>query len=1099
MKWPCGAKMYFLLLSIYVVIGGLLGAPVDEDILDQLLSMNIPVTMHTPEEQTSPSIAPLPRALSTPEPSLTQSALSTARDYGKQELGLSIDDNERGALGMSTASREEKLSTSSKHLLHDLVSTLPTEMAFNHFVQNIVNTRAKPLDLASTKPFLPVSSVSTKVSGEDEKLAWYSEVTTPVFPFSSQPPVPPTKGNLQNSSTHGYTHLDKTESRTMSSEDAESNTFKLSSVEQALQARSRSILSTITTLPEFSAESDVTAYLQSNVTSLNSDLASLWPSGSPNSSQDSGQLPDVLEVEYSTDASPGTNRPSDVSEDVYSTASAGTNGPSDAVSEGVYATAVSAGISWPPDASEDVYTTSATNWPSDVSEDVYSVAASAGISWSSDAVSEDVYSTAVSPGTNRPSDVWEDVYSTAASLAGTSWSPDVVSDVSEDVYVTAYSTTASLAGTTWSPDVVSDVSEDVYSTASSTAASFAGTSWSPDVVSDVSEDVYVTAYSTAASFAGTTWSPDVVSDVSEDVYSTAYSTTASLAGTSWSPDVVSVSEDVYSTASSPAASFPGTSWPPDVWEDVHSAATYWPSFTSEAELSMGALHTEQTTLDEDIATTSGSEYFSISSPTPNFQPSASEVLSPAPNLFEDQSTSLDSTSYRDPFTSSPANGIYLKPNVSEMQISVMTGVETEATSFSIESSVTLSSRSHAEQPNPLLLQFEILDRSYIDSLNDSSSEAYQELETVVKGTLEPIFYARYGDRFLGTKILSFASSDIVRTVLTHVYRADQRTTDLEINGSSVVCNGYSLTNLESEKMLIEFTALSTGFGPWSDEAAFYQELLQRLSSWVVETLAKNYLVQEFKIGSVVRIQGDVNVQGTALLTTPVHVNDGVLLLLNNLVDKFVDLRSLKVNGSGVNVGVLPLSFVITNRKYNSTLRDSRSAYFCSLGKEVTQALQMILKPKYTHFMQVVTKQFRRGSVVLSSDLIFLNSPPAIEEVLDVFFNSVDSRGFLAGSNIAVDVYSFTVAGARLDRPYRRLHFPGFGIAIILLCGLAIIVLPILAFLCWKYRFCVACQKSVAFGAWNVERENASIQIALPEVTRESYKLHEEYVNYSFAS
>ncbi|XP_038639989.1 uncharacterized protein LOC119956724 [Scyliorhinus canicula] len=420
MKRQCGPKMYFLLLSIYVVIGGLLGAPVDEDILDQLLSLNIPVTMRTPEEQTSPSVTLLSRALSTPGPSLAQSAPSTARDYGKQELGLTIDDHDRGALGMSTASREEKLSTSSKHLLHDLVSTPPTEMAFNHIVQNIVNTSAKPLDLASTKP---VSSVSTEVSGEDEKPVWYSEVTTPVFPFSSQPPVPRIKGDLQNSSTLGYTHLDK--SGTMSSGGAESNTFKVSSVEQALQVRSGS---TITTLPEISAESDVTAHLKTGVTSLNSDLASLSSSGSPNSPQDNGQLPDVLEVEYSTDASPGTNGLSDVSEDVYSVAaSAGIGWSPDAVSEGVYSTAVSPGISWLPAVSEDVYSTSATNWPSDVSEDVYSIAASAGISWSPDAVS-DVYSTAVSPGINRPSDVSEDVYSVAAS-AGISWSPDAVSDM----------------------------------------------------------------------------------------------------------------------------------------------------------------------------------------------------------------------------------------------------------------------------------------------------------------------------------------------------------------------------------------------------------------------------------------------------------------------------------------------------------------------------------------------------------------------------------------------------------------------------------------------------------------------------------------------
>ncbi|XP_048473078.1 uncharacterized protein si:ch211-217k17.9 [Rhincodon typus] len=671
-----------------------------------------------------------------------------------------------------------------------------------------------------------------------------------------------------------------------------------------------------------------------------------------------------------------------------------------------------------------------------------------------------------------------------------------------DVVVNATSMTSAILkqlSTSWSMD------------SSGSPSSAQGNHWQ-----DVSEDIY----STASSSIGTSWPSPAVS---EDVYSTAAS---SPIRTRWpSP---AVSEDVYSTAD--AASI-GTSWPsPAVSEGEHcnSVATTWSSCTSAAEFSTALPYT-QLSISEEIVTTNelpgASEYFSLTSSSPNFQPSASGALSASsywdPNTFEELSTSVDNTSYVAPETSSII-GSYTKPSESGMRLFTMVTaarMEPEVSS-STESSKTASYTHVSVIRNPLLLQFDILDRNYTDDLSNKSSEAYKELEIVVKATLDPIFSARYGDSFLETKILNFAngsvkvkselvfqndavlpsSSDVVRTVLTHVYRKDLVPTDLEIDANSVVCNGYSLANLVPERMTIEFTALSTGFGPWSDDSAFYPELLEHLKNLVVETLEEKYLVQEFNITRSIRLQGDVNLQATALLITSVHVDDvEALQLLSNLVNNSVDLRSLKVNGSGVNVGVLPISFLITNRKYNSTLRDSRSVYFCSLGKAVTQALQMILQPNYGHFMQAVIKQFGRGSVFVTSDLVFLNNLPTSHEVLDLFFNSIDSRSVLAGTDFAVDPYSFFVGGARLDRPYERIHFPGFGIAIILLCGLAIVSLPILAFLCWKYRFCAACQKSFAFEAWDVERENAS-NIPLPEVNPESYRLREPiYVNYSFNS
>ncbi|XP_067829342.1 mucin-1-like [Heptranchias perlo] len=390
----------------------------------------------------------------------------------------------------------------------------------------------------------------------------------------------------------------------------------------------------------------------------------------------------------------------------------------------------------------------------------------------------------------------------------TSWHSDTIKQLSTYLWSSNSIESFSSSGDTFFTTLPStadnwqspDISEAEYSAAS------VATSW----LLDVSEG----EYSTAASSVATTW----LLDVSEGEYSTA----ASSVATTWLPDV---SEGEYSTAASSVA----TTWLPDVSEGeyITSTATNWPFNSSEAEFSMAMPHMQLTVLEEEFSISdeppsSPEEYFSTTSFTTNLLPNASKALPSAPtnwkpNLFEKLSTSLDSTSHQDPFTSSPTNNIYLKPNVSEVQPFTMTtsvGIKSEATSFTIQSSKTMSPLPQIGQSassviyNRFLLQFGILGLSYTDSLSNSSSKAYQELEMVVRETLDAIFYARYGDSFLRTKILSFvngsikvesevvfqehaalpSSSDVVRTVLTHVYHKDLVPTDLVINASSVVCN-----------------------------------------------------------------------------------------------------------------------------------------------------------------------------------------------------------------------------------------------------------------------------------------------------------------------
>ncbi|XP_051898519.1 mucin-3A-like isoform X2 [Pristis pectinata] len=611
-----------------------------------------------------------------------------------------------------------------------------------------------------------------------------------------------------------------------------------------------------------------------------------------------------------------------------------------------------------------------------------------GSKWSLD-TSE--YTTASSVSVQDP-DV-SDMYSTAASVYSDHSSVSDLYSTSQTPDASTHSTAASASGW-W----LADVSE--YSTAASSVTNLAldHSAYSITFVTD----------ETSVSIA-TNHTPDV---------SDAYSTAASSDSTRWLPDVSD-----FSTAASSV-----TGWVSDVWLTDNS----------KVGTSMALPHTKQTTLKKTNATElTSSEYPSATlSPTSLLTSEASSPSSWGTKHSGKQFALLTNTSSFDPSTSSPIDGIYIRPTNSILQpftkataIGTKRGTSVFEFELSENASYSLTGQSTTIIQAPLLLQFTILNQNYTDSLSDRSSEDYKDLETVVKRTLDAIFHTQYGDNFLGIEILGFRNgsvkvecevvfqeeaavptgSHIVRTVLTHLYHKDQIPMELIIDANSVACNGYSLTHLNPEVLLIEFTALSTGFGPWSNEPTFLPDVLQNLSRWVVATLEEKYVVQEFNIGRVVPIQGDVNIQGTALVNTPVHVdNVKVLVLLNNLVNTSVDLRSLKVNGSSVNLGVLPISFVIENREYNTTLRDSRSAYFCSLGKAVTEALQTILKPKYSHFVQAVIKHFGHGSVISTSDLVFQNTLPASHEVLDMFFNLVNANGFLMGTDFKVDAYSFTV-------------------------------------------------------------------------------------------
>ncbi|XP_058854427.1 uncharacterized protein LOC117429167 isoform X5 [Acipenser ruthenus] len=363
----------------------------------------------------------------------------------------------------------------------------------------------------------------------------------------------------------------------------------------------------------------------------------------------------------------------------------------------------------------------------------------------------------------------------------------------------------------------------------------------------------------------------------------------------------------------------------------------------------------------------------------------------------------------------------------------------------------------------------------------------QTLERQVKATMDWAFTRQYDGTFLETRIHTFfndslatvhgevvfrqecqppTSSDIVRTIVTYAERLPPGGAPWKIDIWSVESNGFSLTNLLPEKLSVRFITLQMGLAsPGLPQSRF--DILQGLSNKVEEAIQFQYPVQKFIIDNVRNVRGDLEVEGAVFLNTRTHVNSqDILRLLYRLANQSVDLTSLNVNGIGADVQIVPLNFRILNRKYETGLLDRTSKYFNALGNEAGSSVYAVLKLQYKTLMQVVIRKFTKGSVILMSDLVFAPPAPTPKAVLDSLLDSIDSNESLGGSALHVDRYSVIAGGVTVERPFKDQNVPGYGVAIIVMCGLVLIGAPFLILAVLRFGLCRA---SKGEAAGNIER------------------------------
>uniref|UniRef100_A0A8C3CHC1 Cytochrome P450 1A n=1 Tax=Cairina moschata TaxID=8855 RepID=A0A8C3CHC1_CAIMO len=345
----------------------------------------------------------------------------------------------------------------------------------------------------------------------------------------------------------------------------------------------------------------------------------------------------------------------------------------------------------------------------------------------------------------------------------------------------------------------------------------------------------------------------------------------------------------------------------------------------------------------------------------------------------------------------------------------------------------------AGNPSDFIPLLRYLPSRSMDLFKDYNQRFVRFLQAIVKEHYETydkanILEFRNGSVLVHGEVLfqgiAPSSSHLIRTLLTEASRAGDAFS-WRLEPRSVRSGGFSLENLDPEKLSISLTALQLG-----------QDGAEPLVSEVIRALSALYPVRNFTIGHLRPLGGDLEVTGDLYLDTALHADiAAVLQALRVLASSSVDLSSLSVQGARLSLQVYPISFLVTNRRFSERLLDPLAEEHRGLARDLGEAVARALQG-HRSFLQAAIRGFLPGSLLCHGDVLFQPPAPTSLEVLEALALAVGPDEALAGSAFHVDPYSIAVGEDTLEPPPAP-GFPESVVAIMVVCILVIVTVPII--------------------------------------------------------
>ncbi|XP_069814240.1 uncharacterized protein [Dendropsophus ebraccatus] len=198
-----------------------------------------------------------------------------------------------------------------------------------------------------------------------------------------------------------------------------------------------------------------------------------------------------------------------------------------------------------------------------------------------------------------------------------------------------------------------------------------------------------------------------------------------------------------------------------------------------------------------------------------------------------------------------------------------------------------------------------------------------------------------------------------------------------------------------------------------------------------------------------------NVDGSAAMVIQYKLNytmnvdsSSVLnsLLKNTGLTNITRIASWSVNGIKPFVDAFIIKPRFTNQVYTSDLKDRKSKTFRDLESNITQVLSSILQ----NVKQIVVLSFQEGSVISTVETSFTPGTTSYPQLSQMITNS---RNLLANKNLDLDPQSlYTNPQIPVSSPSES-SFPGYAVAIIVMCILLILAIPLVILLVLRTDLC----------------------------------------------
>ncbi|XP_041034133.1 uncharacterized protein LOC121271943 [Carcharodon carcharias] len=292
---------------------------------------------------------------------------------------------------------------------------------------------------------------------------------------------------------------------------------------------------------------------------------------------------------------------------------------------------------------------------------------------------------------------------------------------------------------------------------------------------------------------------------------------------------------------------------------------------------------------------------------------------------------------------------------------------------------------------------------------------------------------------------------------------------LQINRASIRSGDITENNLQPIDLKISFIIANRAFteGLKKNTSVEFLSLKTSVISWL-ELVLKSGFDPNVLPGSTVMFSNDstkVQVLARIQINTT-RLEDRPLLrdlIFNNVSNSDCGIikSSIQVNGEDFKADKFQLKLRFTNLAFESALSNRSSPQFEKLCTSITTVMRSIFASE-SNFTEIIINEFRTGSVVTDTAVVFREGATSSSSVIQKI---VANEAAFRNANLTLDINSLinttTItptapnpeATTTVNQPAPARPFPGYAIAIIVMCILAIIALLLLIVLFVKTGYC----------------------------------------------